>query len=454
MKFVCANCEAVFLRWEGRCSNCGEWGTLEEQQDLSDSKSVAGGSVDLKSVSLISADKIASAKSAKKEQRLDSGSKELNRVLGGGVLSGSVTLISGEPGVGKSTLLTQLAINIASKGKVLYVSGEESPKQFLVRVKRLLKKKGGSTAKTLQNIFVTGEIQVERIDALIAEEKPLVVIVDSIQSVMSSVSKSYPGSISQVRVCGSILTRRAKVSNIPVFIVGQINKEGVIAGPKVLEHTVDCVLYLEGGEFEVFRVMRCIKNRFGATNEIGVFEMTSDGFHDVSNPSEIFLGGESDSPGSCTSALITGSRVVFINVQALVVDHGASPGPLRRVSNGINRSKLEMLCAVMAKHGKVFLSDKDIFLNVSGGFKVDSPSIDLAICKAIKSAVREEVVPSKSFYIGEVGLTGKVTPFYGIESIFKEAKRLGYKEAYSPALKSHLEIPSLKVISLKGVTSL
>lgn len=451
MKFLCANCEAVFLRWEGRCSNCGEWGTLEEYQ-ASDSSDTSA--IETKSIALTSADKIASTKSFAKNQRLDSGSEEFNRVLGGGVFVGSVTLISGEPGVGKSTLLTQLAINIASKGKVLYVSGEESPQQFLERLKRILGKKSVSSSKILKNILVTDEVNVEKIEALITKELPKVVIVDSIQSTVSAISKGYSGSISQVRICGSLLTRRAKVSGVPIFIVGQINKEGVIAGPKVLEHMVDTVLYLEGGEFEVFRVMRCIKNRFGATNEIGVFEMAVDGFRDVTNPSEIFLSEDSEAAGSCTSAIITGSRVVFVNVQALVVDHGASPGPLRRIANGVNRSKLEMLCAVMIKHGKAFLGDKDIFLNVSGGFKVDSPSIDLAVCKAIKSAATEKPVLARSLYVGEVGLTGKVSSFYGVDSILKEAKRLGYNEVYLPFGKNAPKTIGVKPIRLRNVADL
>ena len=282
------------------------------------------------------------------KNRLSTGFKELDRVLGGGLIEGEVVLVSGEPGVGKSTLLLQVALNLSAKKKILYVCGEESPSQLISRLDRL-SVDGGKP----ENIFVTNDVIVENIYNLVSEEKFDLVIVDSIQSVTSITSKGYPGSISQVRASGSLLTRFSKVTGIPCVIVGQINKVGDIAGPMILEHIVDCVLYIEGGEFNQYRIIRGMKNRFGSTNEIGVFEMTSAGLNEVGNPSLVFLDTKSSVSGSAISAVVQGSRVVFVEVQALVVERGAEVGPLRRVANGIKKPRLDMLCAVLSRRGNV-----------------------------------------------------------------------------------------------------
>ena len=437
MKYVCSSCGSEFLKWSGRCSNCGQWGTLEEVDEevskenskISSSKSPYKSIIEYRT----STD---SKKGAK--NRLSTGFKELDRVLGGGLIEGEVVLVSGEPGVGKSTLLLQVALNLSVKKKILYVCGEESPSQLISRLDRL-SVDGGKP----ENIFVTNDVIIENIYNLVSEEKFDLVIVDSIQSVTSITSKGYPGSISQVRASGSLLTRLSKVTGIPCVIVGQINKVGDIAGPMILEHIVDCVLYIEGGEFNQYRIIRGMKNRFGSTNEIGVFEMTSAGLNEVGNPSLVFLDTKSSVSGSAISAVVQGSRVVFVEVQALVVERGAEVGPLRRVANGIKKPRLDMLCAVLSRRGNVYLGDKDVFVNVVGGITVSDPAVDLAVCAAIKSVVRDEVLDRKYIYFGEVGLTGEVRGTWGLDSVMAEASRVGYKGIYvgnARIKKSSMEI--------------
>lgn len=440
MKYVCSSCGSEFLKWSGRCSNCGQWGTLEEVDEevskenskISSSKSPYKSIIEYRT----STD---SKKGAK--NRLSTGFKELDRVLGGGLIEGEVVLVSGEPGVGKSTLLLQVALNLSVKKKILYVCGEESPSQLISRLDRL-SVDGGKP----ENIFVTNDVIIENIYNLVSEEKFDLVIVDSIQSVTSITSKGYPGSISQVRASGSLLTRLSKVTGIPCVIVGQINKVGDIAGPMILEHIVDCVLYIEGGEFNQYRIIRGMKNRFGSTNEIGVFEMTSAGLNEVGNPSLVFLDTKSSVSGSAISAVVQGSRVVFVEVQALVVERGAEVGPLRRVANGIKKPRLDMLCAVLSRRGNVYLGDKDVFVNVVGGITVSDPAVDLAVCAAIKSVVRDEVLDKKYIYFGEVGLTGEVRGTWGLDSVMAEASRVGYKGIYVGNAKIKKSSMEIKVV--------
>ena len=440
MKYVCSSCGSEFLKWSGRCSNCGQWGTLEEVDEevskenskISSSKSPYKSIIEYRT----STD---SKKGAK--NRLSTGFKELDRVLGGGLIEGEVVLVSGEPGVGKSTLLLQVALNLSVKKKILYVCGEESPSQLISRLDRL-SVDGGKP----ENIFVTNDVIIENIYNLVSEEKFDLVIVDSIQSVTSITSKGYPGSISQVRASGSLLTRLSKVTGIPCVIVGQINKVGDIAGPMILEHIVDCVLYIEGGEFNQYRIIRGMKNRFGSTNEIGVFEMTSAGLNEVGNPSLVFLDTKSSVSGSAISAVVQGSRVVFVEVQALVVERGAEVGPLRRVANGIKKPRLDMLCAVLSRRGNVYLGDKDVFVNVVGGITVSDPAVDLAVCAAIKSVVKDEVLDKKYIYFGEVGLTGEIRGTWGLDSVMAEASRVGYKGIYVGNAKIKKSSMEIKVV--------
>jgi DNA repair protein RadA/Sms len=437
MKYVCSSCGSEFLKWSGRCSNCGQWGTLEEVDEEVGKENSKVSSSKSPYKSIIEYRRSTDSKKGAKN-RLSTGFKELDRVLGGGLIEGEVVLVSGEPGVGKSTLLLQVALNLSVKKRILYVCGEESPSQLISRLDRL-SVDGGKP----KNIFVTNDVIVENIYNLVSEEKFDLVIVDSIQSVTSITSKGYPGSISQVRASGSLLTRLSKVTGIPCVIVGQINKVGDIAGPMILEHIVDCVLYIEGGEFNQYRIIRGMKNRFGSTNEIGVFEMTSAGLNEVGNPSLVFLDTKSSVSGSAISAVVQGSRVVFVEVQALVVERGAEVGPLRRVANGIKKPRLDMLCAVLSRRGNVYLGDKDVFVNVVGGITVSDPAVDLAVCAAIKSVVRDEVLDKKYIYFGEVGLTGEIRGTWGLDSVMAEASRVGYKGIYvgnAKIKKSSIEI--------------
>ncbi|HNW23275.1 MAG TPA: DNA repair protein RadA [Candidatus Dojkabacteria bacterium] len=424
MKYICNSCGSESLKWSGKCNVCGEWGTLEELNDVQEVPNEKGSSKKAPYRSIIEYRESSDSKKRVKN-RLSTGFKEFDRVLGGGLIDGEVVLMSGEPGVGKSTLLLQIALHLSSKKKILYVCGEESPSQLISRLDRL----AGQGGKP-ENIFVTNDVVVENIYNLVSEEKFGLVIVDSIQSVTSLTSKGYPGSISQVRASGAVLTRLSKVTGVPSVLVGQINKGGDIAGPKILEHIVDCVLYIEGGEFNQYRILRGMKNRFGSTNEIGVFEMTSMGLDEVGNPSLVFLDSKNAVSGSAIGAIVQGSRVVFVEVQALVVERGAEVGPLRRVANGIRKPRLDMLCAVLSRRGRVYLGDKDVFVNVVGGVTVSDPAVDLAVCAAIKSIVKDEVLDKEYIYFGEVGLTGEIRGTWGLDSVLAEASRVGYKGAY------------------------
>ncbi|MBP6976550.1 DNA repair protein RadA [Candidatus Dojkabacteria bacterium] len=447
MKYICNSCGSESLKWSGKCNVCGEWGTLEELNDVQEVPNEKGSSKKAPYRSIIEYRESPDSKKRVKN-RLSTGFKEFDRVLGGGLIDGEVVLMSGEPGVGKSTLLLQIALHLSSKKKILYVCGEESPSQLISRLDRL----AGQGGKP-ENIFVTNDVVVENIYNLVSEEKFGLVIVDSIQSVTSLTSKGYPGSISQVRASGAVLTRLSKVTGVPSVLVGQINKGGDIAGPKILEHIVDCVLYIEGGEFNQYRILRGMKNRFGSTNEIGVFEMTSMGLDEVGNPSLVFLDSKNAVSGSAIGAIVQGSRVVFVEVQALVVERGAEVGPLRRVANGIRKPRLDMLCAVLSRRGRVYLGDKDVFVNVVGGVTVSDPAVDLAVCAAIKSIVKDEVLDKEYIYFGEVGLTGEIRGTWGLDSVLAEASRVGYKGAYigNTTLKGKKDI---RVSVIKSISNL
>jgi len=422
MKYICTACGTESLKWSGKCPSCGQWGTLEESEELPVEKSGTKIGTAAKYESIFQDE----SKAFSSDTRISTGYTEVDRVLGTGLIPGEVVLISGEPGIGKSTLLMQVVLKFSEK-KILYVCGEESPGQLNSRLVRLSNNK--SSSKIGQNFMVTEDICAENIVALIEKENFDLIVVDSIQSISSMQSRSYPGSISQVRICGAMLTHVAKIKRIPMFIVGQINKGGDIAGPKVLEHIVDCVLYLEGDQFNQYRILRGMKNRFGSTNEIGVFEMTGNGLQEVGNPSLVFLENDTKSSGSAIGAVLQGSRVVFVEVQALVIERESTGGPMMRVANGIKKPRLDMLCAVMSRKGGVFLGDKDVFVNIVGGLNINDPCIDLAICAAIKSSAKDKVLDKESVYVGEVGLTGEVRGSWGVSAIIDEAQRVGYKSA-------------------------
>lgn len=443
MKYICSSCSAEFLKWSGKCSSCGEWGTLEETREIETASSLAKE----KSVKASSFKSITEFSGEKKKilpkERMSTGYEEFDRVLGKGLVEGEVVLLSGEPGVGKSTLLMQIVLNFTKKGKVLYVCGEESPTQLNERLERVTDGK----LKGIENFVVTEDVVVENVVALIEQENFSLVVIDSIQSMQSLQSKGYPGSISQVRLSGALLTRVAKTTGVPIFIVGQINKGGDIAGPKVLEHIVDCVLYMEGDQYNQYRIVRSMKNRFGSTNEIGVFEMRGNGLVEVGNPSLLFLESTQEESGSAIGAVIQGSRVVFVEVQALVVERESEGGPLRRVANGIKKPRLDMLCAVMSRKGKVFLGNKDVFVNVVGGLTISDPAIDLAVCAAIKSSVSDRPLSKSVIYFGEVGLTGEVRGTWGVDSIIKEAERSGYTDL----IVGRMKVGATKKVNVKKI---
>jgi DNA repair protein RadA/Sms len=429
MKYICTNCESEFLRWSGKCPSCGEWGTFEELEDEISVKELTKSgkkkASDYKPIT--SYDSTSSSKSHK--DRLGTGYSELDRVLGGGLVGGEVVLISGEPGVGKSTILLQVALNLVKEGKeVLYVCGEESPSQLYSRLDRV---NNGKSSKKFDNLLVTDSTDVDEIATLIENKNLSLVIVDSIQSVSSESSRGFVGSVSQVRISGAVLTRVAKHTGTPIFIVGQINKMGNVAGPKILEHIVDAVVYIEGEQFNQYRIIRGMKNRYGSTNEIGVFEMGSLGLKEVLNPSLVFLEDTHKVSGSAIGAVLQGSRVVFIEVQALVSDReeGGFSGPLKRVANGIKKPRLDMLCAVLSRRGGCFLGNKDVYVNVVGGLSISDPALDLAVCAAIKSASKDEILDSSTIYFGEVGLTGEVRGSWGLDTVLKESSRVGYNTA-------------------------
>jgi DNA repair protein RadA/Sms len=430
MKYVCTNCGAEFLRWSGRCPSCGEWGTLELLEEEKSPKKGGKKSGKKKLPDYKPIMEFSNTSDSKSHKgRLSTGFSELDRVLGGGLVGGEVVLVSGEPGIGKSTILLQVALNKAKEGKeVLYVCGEESPSQLYSRLDRI---NGSKSNKKYENLKVTDSTDVDELAALIERKDFDLVIVDSIQSVSSESSKGFVGSISQVRISGTVLTRIAKQTGTPIFIVGQINKMGNVAGPKILEHIVDAVVYIEGEQFNQYRIVRGMKNRYGSTNEIGVFEMGGLGLKEIANPSLVFLEDIHKVPGSAIGAVLQGSRVVFVEVQALVSDReeGGFSGPLRRVANGIKKPRLDMLCAVLTRRGNCFLGNKVVYVNVIGGLTISDPALDLAVCAAIKSASKDEILDSSTIYFGEVGLTGEVRGSWGLENVLKEAQRVGYGTA-------------------------
>ena len=420
-RFICQSCGAVSAQWQGQCPSCKEWQTIVEEVVSAPLPGRGGG------VGYASAEaelcQLSDVQLTPK-QRLSTGLTECDHVLGGGLVSDSVVLIGGDPGIGKSTLLLQVVCNIAKNKQVLYVTGEESLQQVAMRASRL----GFSEA----DLPLLAETRVEKIIAAIQKHKPDVVVVDSIQTVFSEIVSSAPGSVSQVRESASQLVRAAKTLGVALFLVGHVTKEGAIAGPRVLEHMVDTVLYFEGQSDSRFRVIRAVKNRFGAVNEIGVFAMTDRGLKQVSNPSAIFLAREGGPlPGGAVMATWEGSRPLLVEVQALVdQSHLANP---RRVTVGLEQNRLSMILAVLHRHGGVATYDQDVFVNVVGGLRVLETGSDLAVMLAILSSLKNRALPEGCLVFGEVGLSGELRPVpSGIERI-REAAKHGFTQAIVPA---------------------
>lgn len=418
-QFVCQSCGFVSHRWIGRCSECGAWNSMVEEKATppAPNRSI----VEKTYIAPVLLSNIQFTT----EKRISCHSKEFDRVLGGGIVPGSLVLIGGEPGIGKSTIMLQEAARLAQNGlNVLYVSGEESLTQTKMRAERL----GLNSDK----LFVLPENNLDNVINEVEQINPQLVIIDSIQTIYRPVLESAPGSISQVRECAHQFLQLAKTRNLPVFLIGHVTKEGYIAGPKVLEHTVDTLLLFEGDRNHFFRILRAAKNRFGSTNEIGVFEMTDKGLAEVANPSEIFLSQrKSDVSGSVVISVLEGTRPLLLEVQALVSP--SNYGLPQRSATGIDPKRLAMLLAVLEKRVGIKLGTSDVFVNAVGGVRIDETSADLGIAMAIASSLRDQLITPNAVLVGEIGLTGEIRPVAHIERRIVEAEKLGFKGIVIPS---------------------
>ena len=431
--YACTECGGQTLKWQGQCPHCQAWNSLIE--------TIAEKSVSRFSpVSEIDQVQNLSDIEAREEPRYPTGLEELDRVLGGGLVHGGVVLLGGDPGIGKSTLLLQALSHMSMQHSVLYVSGEESAQQVALRARRL--------ALDVQAVHLLAEIQLERIQSVLAEHKPTVAVIDSIQTIYSEVLQSAPGSVAQVRECAAQLTRLAKASGICIILVGHVTKEGALAGPRVLEHMVDTVLYFEGDMHSSFRMIRAFKNRFGAVNELGVFAMSEKGLREVRNPSALFLSHHDEQvPGTCVMVTQEGTRPLLVEIQALV-DEARSPNP-RRLCVGLEQNRLAMLLAVLHRHAGIPCYDQDVFVNAVGGVKITEPGADLAVMLAIVSSLKNKPLAEKMIVIGEIGLAGEVRPVQRGQERLKEAAKLGFKQAIIPlANKPKQSIPGFQIIAV------
>lgn len=441
-KFVCQACGYESAKWMGKCPGCNSWNTLVEEVEITGGKNGHQTGLDTKQAS--KPERI-TAIASQKEPRVTTSLKEFNRVLGGGIVPGSLVLIGGDPGIGKSTLLLQISAQLAEKDlQVLYISGEESARQTKLRADRL-----GITADSL---YVLSETNLFDISNQIEKISPSLVVIDSIQTIFREEVTSAPGSVSQVRECTSELMKIAKTNSIPIFIVGHVTKEGAIAGPRMLEHMVDAVLYFEGERHHTYRILRSVKNRFGSTNEMGIFEMKEAGLREVLNPSEIFLEERSrGASGSTVVASMEGTRPVLVEIQALISP--SSFGNPRRMATGVDANRVPLLMAVLEKRVGLMLQNQDAYIKVAGGVKLDEPAIDLAIAVAIASSFRDQSTKPDDIFIGEVGLTGEVRRVSRIEQRVREAAKLGFKRVICPDnnLDGWTAPSSIEVIGVKSV---
>ncbi|MBE6919271.1 MAG: DNA repair protein RadA [Ruminococcaceae bacterium] len=436
--FFCTECGNESPKWSGRCSVCGAWNSMVEQ---SESVAKTGKKSSVKKA--VKASSITDIDTSD-EIRFHTGMGELDRVLGGGAVKGSLVLVGGAPGIGKSTLMLQICQQLGVSSKVLYVSGEESAHQLKMRAQRL----GVDSA----NLYVLSETCLGNILTCVEAESPDILIVDSIQTLYNEDLDSPAGGVGQVKDCTMALMQLAKGQGITVFVIGHVNKEGSIAGPKVLEHMVDCVLYFEGDQHMTYRILRAAKNRFGATNEIGVFEMMDSGLKEVENPSEMLLSGRpEDAPGTCVTCVMEGARPVLAEVQALIAPSGAS-NP-RRTSNGFDFHRASMLLAVLEKRGGLKVSQCDAYLNIIGGLTLDEPAADLAGIVAIASSYLDKPVPNSMAAIGEVGLSGEIRSISHLEQRLSEVQRLGFTQCMIPANRSRdlKPLPNLELMPVKNV---
>ena len=438
--FFCSECGYESAKWLGQCPNCREWNTFVEEPVTKTGRAVR--ITNTKKPSLLK------DISTKEEARMTTGFGELDRVLGGGIVRGSLTLIGGDPGIGKSTILLQVCKNLSDQGrKVLYISGEESLKQIKIRADRI--------GQFNDNIRLFCETDLELIEQTLRDEKPDVAVIDSIQTIYNSDVSSAPGSVSQVRESTNILMQTAKTENISIFVVGHVTKEGVVAGPRVLEHMVDTVLYFEGDRHASYRILRGVKNRFGSTNEIGVFEMCQNGLQEVKNPSEYMLNGRpEDASGSVVACTIEGTRPILAEIQALVCR--TNFGMPRRTAAGTDYNRVNLLMAVLEKRLGFHMGEFDAYVNVAGGIKINEPALDLGIVMAIISSYRDLPIDEKTIVFGEVGLSGEVRAVNMAERRVAEAVKLGFTRCIMPAVsgKGLTDRKGIDVIGVKNIQDL
>ncbi|NBC57574.1 MAG: DNA repair protein RadA [Bacteroidetes bacterium] len=442
--YYCQNCGAQHPKWQGQCHSCKEWNTLvEEIISKSSKKTWQTSNAKNNKTKLPKASKLSDI-SFETEDRIKTKDEELNRVLGGGIVKGSLVLLGGEPGIGKSTLLLQLCLNLPVKS--LYISGEESSKQIKMRAERI--------QKSNDNCFILADTSTQRIFNQINKIEPELVIVDSIQTLHTEVIESSPGSISQIRTCTAELIKYAKETNTPVLLIGHINKEGHLAGPKILEHMVDTVLQFEGDQNFIYRIVRVQKNRFGSTNELGIYEMQTNGLKQILNPSKILISNhEHDLSGTSIAATLEGMRPLMIEIQALVST--AVYGTPQRSSTGYNAKRLNMILAVLEKRAGFKLGTKDVFLNITGGINIDDPAIDLAVIAAILSSSHDIVLNYRYCFAAEIGLAGEVRPVPRLEQRIAEADKLGFEKIFiAHNTKTSKNNVQLEIIKLKSVVDL
>jgi DNA repair protein RadA/Sms len=439
--YVCNDCGADFVRWQGQCTECGTWNSISEVRLPSVTKQQRfDGYAGATAAKVIRLDQV----DLQDVPRFSSGFAEFDRVLGGGIVPGSAILIGGSPGAGKSTLLLQIMCGLAVTDKALYVTGEESLQQVALRANRL--------GLPTQNLMMLAETNVETICQLAQQEKPRIMVIDSIQVMQMADIQSAPGSVSQVRESAAYLTRFAKQHNVAVIMVGHVTKDGSLAGPKVLEHCIDCSILLDGDTDNRFRTLRGNKNRFGAVNELGVFAMTGQGMREVKNPSAIFLSrGKEDTPGSIVMVLWEGTRPLLVEIQGLV-DYSPLNNP-RRVTLGMEQNRISMLLAVLHRHAGIQMADQDVFVNVVGGVKVNETSADLATLLALVSSFKNKALPNELVVFGEVGLSGEIRPVPSGQERLKEAAKHGFKRAIVPVANAPKDaIPGMTVIAVSKLS--
>lgn len=441
--FVCSDCGFESAKWYGKCPGCGEWNTMNEEVRALTAKNTAAVSERVtaaaKPVQLGEID-------TNDDERYKTGIKELDRVLGGGIVKGSIILLGGDPGIGKSTILLQICNNLGSKIKILYVSGEESKRQLKLRADRL--------GVTGDGLYIMSETDIQIITEQMRIEKPDLVMIDSIQTMNFSEASSSPGSIVQVRECTNLLMRTAKTFDIPVIVVSHVNKDGAIAGPKVLEHIVDSVLYFEGDRQMSYRILRAVKNRFGSTNEIGVFQMTDKGLEEVENPSMMLLSGRPKNvSGTCVACAMEGTRPILAEIQGLVTASGF--GNPRRMSTGFDYNRMSLILAVLEKRAGFFFSNADAYINVVGGLRLDETAVDLTVAMALVSSLKDVPIGEHSIAFGEIGLAGEIRAVSHIKSRISEAERLGFTLCVLPEhnMKNidRAQFPNIKLVGVRTI---